>query len=236
MMDTGKLYKLFDQFARTINYHTAFIEILDSFLAAFKVYETAEAQKHAIQKVQQGPHVETLALFLDELGRLSEGFNDPLGQLFMDKITKGQNGQYFTPGHICDLMAATTIGEMKDGQTVLDPACGSGRMLLAAAKINRHVLLYGADVDATCVKMAVANMLLNSLSGEIAHMDSLSDTFFTGYRIGTKVFDGFHYPGFYEFTNPEESSIWLRRSSKAEESKDFKEVIVPSGMQQGSLF
>ncbi|GAC1315123.1 MAG: hypothetical protein NVSMB24_40450 [Mucilaginibacter sp.] len=56
--------------------------------------------------------------------------------------------------------------------TVYDPACGSRRMLLAAAKSNRHAMFYGADLESTCCKMALINMLFNSLGGEIAHMNS----------------------------------------------------------------
>jgi len=235
-MDTGTSYKLFDQYAHTKNHHKAFEEILDSFIVPFRMYETVEAKMQAIAAVQQNPAAQVIAKFLDEAGRLAEGFNDPLGQLYMDKITKGHNGQYFTPSHVCDFMAAITVSEMKDGQILLDPACGSGRMLLAAAKINRHILFYGADIDATCVKMTVANMLLNSLSGEIAHMNSLSNVFFRGYRLDTKLFDGFHYPRVYEFTNPEQSSIWINQSARREKAKEFKEVVVPGGMQQGSLF
>ena len=66
---------------------------------------------------------------------------------------------------------------LADGQTVIDPTCGSGRMLLAAAKRNRHALFYGADLDVTCCKMTLINMLFNSLTGEITHMNSLSNEF-----------------------------------------------------------
>lgn len=121
------------------------------------------------------------------------------------------------------------------GQTVCDCACGSGRMLLAAAKINRHVKLYGADLDNTCCKMALLNMLLNSLTGEIAHMNSLSNDFYTGYKVGTVLVDGFHYPYYIEFNKPEQSSIWLHDLKGTEvKSKFDKPFEAVSSKQQGT--
>jgi type I restriction-modification system DNA methylase subunit len=98
-------------------------------------------------------------------------------------ISNGHNGQYFTPTPICDMISAMTIGDnSQPGQTVCDCACGSGRMLLAAAKINRHMRFYGADLDIACCKMALVNMMLHSLTGEIAHMNTLSNDFYTGFK------------------------------------------------------
>ena len=120
-------------------------------------------------------------------------------------------GQYFTPEHVTDFMAQINMGpDSKAGQTVLDPACGSGRTLLSAAKINRFLHFYGADLDPICCKMALYNMILNSLTGEIAHMNSLSNEFHRGYRIQTQLIDGYHIPYFTEFTDPQESRIWMR--------------------------
>jgi len=129
----------------------------------------------------------------------------------------------------------------KDGESICDPACGSGRMLLAAAKINRHLRFYGADIDPLCSKIALANMLLNSLTGEIAHMDSLANAFYRGYKTGTVLKDGYHHPYYREFTNPEESYMWLRPTDKSA-PKGFdtpfeptKSPLMSSGI-QGNLF
>jgi type I restriction-modification system DNA methylase subunit len=112
----------------------------------------------------------TISVLVTLIGDASEGFCDPLGELYQQAISSGHNGQYWTPEHMCDMMAIITIGEtLLDGQTIADPACGSGRMLLAAAKINRHAMLYGADLDITCCKMALVNMLLNSLQVKSPH-------------------------------------------------------------------
>lgn len=56
--------------------------------------------------------------------------------------------------------------------TVNDPACGSGRMLVAcAAQLpawmtqGAYVQFYGQDIDHTCVMMAQTNMMLYGLNG-----------------------------------------------------------------------
>jgi hypothetical protein len=82
-------------------------------------------------------------------------------------------------------------------------------MLLSAAKRNRHALFYGADLDLTCCKMSLVNMMLNSLTGEIAHMNSLSNEFFTGFKTQPTLVDGFHIPFYTELREPELSRIWL---------------------------
>ena len=121
------------------------------------------------------------------------GFYDALGDLFMDCVSFGRNGQFFTPQPICDMMAQLTYGDdLEDGKSVNDCACGSGRMLLAMAKINRRLRFYGADNDLICVKMAVLNMLINCMKGEIAWMNTLTVEHYRSYHINL-VLAGTHY-------------------------------------------
>lgn len=39
------------------------------------------------------------------LGDASEGFDDMLGEIYMEYVSRGQHGQYFTPMNISDMMA-----------------------------------------------------------------------------------------------------------------------------------
>lgn len=178
--------------------------------------------------------------FFQELGALiQDEFSDPLGEFYMQYISHGRLGQYFTPEPITTLMATINIQKpTTPGQTVLDPACGSGRTLLAAARIDRSFLLYGADLDPICCKMTVINMLLHSLEGEVANMNSLSNEFFKGYQLRTKLIDGYYYPYFIEFTEPEKSAIWLHPKStedQHEPSSLNNPIIIPRPI-QGTLF
>jgi type I restriction enzyme M protein len=190
--------------------HTAFTDLIDWTLLPFKKYESAELQAKALEIYQFHPEVSQLVTLINIIGDLSEGFADPLGELYMQAISNGHNGQYFTPTQICEMMATMNIGDDSyPGQTVADPTCGSGRMLLAAAKINRHMCFYGADLDITCCKMSLVNMMLHSLTGEIAHMNTLSNDFYRGYKTDTVLVNGYYMPYFLEFTDAEQSYILL---------------------------
>jgi type I restriction-modification system DNA methylase subunit len=210
MTDIKQLLKEFERFAYGQSLHTAFTEMLDWTLLPFRKFDSQVEQQEALETYRNHPKVQQLVKLVTLIGELLEGFSDPLGELYMQAISNGHNGQYFTPEPICDMMAAISVGNPTDGQTVADCACGSGRMLLSAAKINRHLKLYGADLDITCCKMALLNMLLNSLQGEVAHMNSLSNDFYRGYKVKTKLVDGYHMPYYIEFTEPEQSYMWLK--------------------------
>src|SRR3569832_2152577 len=82
-------------------------------------------------------------------------------------------------------------------------------MLLSAAKINRSLKFYGADLDLTCCKMTLVNMLYNSLTGEVAHMNTLSNDFYRGFKVCTTLVDTHHIPYYVEFTNSKQSLICL---------------------------
>ena len=126
------------------------------------------------------------AIGILQLNVLDNPYSDPLGEFFTIHITKGQNGQYFTPEPICTFMAMINgLDTEKEGQRILDPACGSGRMLLSAAKINHRNYFFWADNSNTCAKMATLNFFLNGLNGEVAWMDSLSMEWFGGWHINT---------------------------------------------------
>lgn len=207
------------------------------------MHDTAEEQQAALTRYRSHPKVEQLVKLVTIIGDLSEGYCDPLGELYMQAISNGHNGQYFTPEPICTLMAKMQLGEdTKELQTVADPACGSGRMLLAAAQINRSMRFYGADLDSTCCKMALLNMLLNSLQGEIAHMNTLTNEFYCCYKVHTTIVGGMHVPYYIEQTNPEHSYIWLRPVKQQQPKSTFSTPFEPVRASkpiigvQGSLF
>ena len=116
---------------------------------------------------------------LNAFGDLAENYRDPMGDMFMDKISHGQHGQFFTPEDLCELSANIVLGnDFYDGMTINDPTSGSGRMLLKALQIAREVhgkepLLYANDLSMTCAKMCLLNFLVNSVDGEVTCGDAL---------------------------------------------------------------
>src|SRR5439155_11908640 len=110
--------------------------------------------------------IDHLARMFGDLVRIMEETrSDVLGDLFQGAITYGENGQFYTPEPVCDLMAQMVGHDEPDSKTVLDPCCGSGRMLLSAAKINPRRELVGQDIDLRCVRMTAINLALRGLYG-----------------------------------------------------------------------
>lgn len=120
-----------------------------------------------------------LVMVMDNKG---EGLKDGFGDFYIEYLSHGHNGQFFTPEPICDMMAKI-LNPAGFGERVADCCCGSGRMLMAAAKISRNSLFFGADVDWTCAMMCVINLCLNGLLGEVCWMDTLMNRFYAGWRI-----------------------------------------------------
>ena len=134
--------------------------------------------------------MEIFIQMLHSVANHSEGFNDVLGDVFMEHISHGHHGQFFTPIHISDFMAVASGCEtLRRGQSVYDPCCGSGRMLLSAVKastksdISNRPFCYGSDIDLNCVKMAAVNLLMNTIPGEVAWMDALTLEHWRSYKV-----------------------------------------------------
>lgn len=111
---------------------------------------------------------------------------DALGELYMNYISskgkKSSNGQFFTPMHICDFM--TAIVDPTEGNSVMDNACGSGRMLLAAHVKSPMLYCCAQDIDYMCCLMTVCNFIIHGVNGEVVWGDGLNPT---DYRQGWRT-------------------------------------------------
>ncbi len=122
---------------------------------------------------------------------------DFLGAMYM-KLNLGNHwkGQFFTPYHVCHLMAEMTVGnagteiEEKGWISIGDPCVGGGAMMIAAANVFRsnninyqnHVLFVGQDIDRVVAMMAYIQLSLLGCAGYIVVGDSLSHPL-TGYTL-----------------------------------------------------
>ncbi|WP_027482049.1 type I restriction-modification system subunit M [Deinococcus pimensis] len=91
---------------------------------------------------------------------------------------KGGAGQYFTPRPLIDAMVE--IVQPQPGETIADPACGTGGFLLAAREyLVKHFTLdpiekdflrnetfYGSDIVDSVVRLAAMNMFLHDIGGQ----------------------------------------------------------------------
>ena len=124
------------------------------------------------------------------------------------------NGQFFTPYHVCELMAEVTMEDVvqkvkKDGYiSIHDPCCGAGATLIAGIhaarkrlekeKLNyqNHILVAAQDIDMIVALMCYIQISLlgvagyvkigNSLTEPITDMDSKENRWFMLFVIFTE--------------------------------------------------
>jgi type I restriction-modification system DNA methylase subunit len=203
------LTKSFEKLALTNSRYPAFCKIVDFSLHALNAIADLPAFHQFIADIPNEEQKQLLEIF-QTIGEIAdndgEGFKDPFGDLFMEYISNDKNGQFFTPESLCDLKAQMTCPDLQKGQTVSDPACGSGRNLLAAAKIEREAIFYAADIDLLCTKMTVINYMLNCMVGEVVQMDSILMKFFTGFKVDKFYHFGKYLP-YYKVITSEQSVL-----------------------------
>jgi hypothetical protein len=117
---------------------------------------------------------------------------DYLGRVYEEQaIANHYSGQFFTPEPVVELMAAMTMPEeLSDDAILSDPACGSGRMLVAGIRRNRFATFVGVDSDLTCVHMTALNCLVRNANTWIVHGNSLSLEARCGYHVRRTPFGG----------------------------------------------
>ena len=171
--------------------------------------------------------IDVMATMFAELVRaMTKTDGDILGDLFQSAVSHQESGQFFTPEPISQLMGQLTIGDDEKGEDgrplmVSDPACGTGRMLLDAARQNPNVELCGTDIDARCAKISAINLGLRSHYGWIVCGNSLTLENRFAYRIAP----------FYH-----ESPAGLRRGVIREVPVEKTPVASPSERSPGDLF
>lgn len=119
---------------------------------------------------------------------------DFLGSIYMSlNLGNQHNGQFFTPYHVCELMAEVTLDDVvqkieQDGYiSINDPCCGAGATLIAGVHAARkrlektgynyqnHVLVVAQDIDQTVALMRYIQLSLLGVAGYVKVGNSLTD-------------------------------------------------------------
>ena len=139
---------------------------------------------------------------LDFRGNRVEG-DDLLGDAyeylmrhFATKSGKSK-GQFYTPAEVSRVMAQVVgVGNAKSGtQTIHDPTCGSGSLLLKAhdeakSRTGFDLALYGQEMDNATKALAKMNMILHDCpTAEIWQDNVLARPYFTEKNGRLKTFD-----------------------------------------------
>lgn len=162
--------------------------------------------------------------------------NDVLGEFYEQHLYQKGAAQYFTPWPICTLMAKSStdlidVHGTREPVRILNPSCGSGRMLLASGKENGpdHEY-YGIDIDITCVKMTAINLFLNRMfHSEVMCADALDPNNFRGsYKISFLPF------GIFRIAEKEQSWLYFLQKNSFQNTKPKEEK--PELVFQGKSF
>jgi type I restriction enzyme M protein len=161
-------------------------------------------------------------------------------------------GQFYTPAEVSRVLAKIVgIGpNTRQDQTVLDPACGSGSLLLkAAAEAPRGITIYGQEKDNATWALSKMNMILHgSEDADIQKGDTITSPQFTkGDQLRTFDFAVMNPPfstkswtngleneyGRFEFGRPPEKNgdyAFLLHVLKSLKSTGKAAVIMPHGV------
>lgn len=120
------------------------------------------------------------------------GFDDYLGQLYMQSETSNsRSGQFFTPYCISKMCAECVVNkgkiekamEQDEILTMHEPTVGAGGMVIAAAdvlynkyhfNISRNLLVECGDIDKRCVHMTYLQLGLAGIPAVIFHRDGIT--------------------------------------------------------------
>ena len=120
--------------------------------------------------------LQDVKLFNSNLDVVDDAF-----EYLMSKSSKGEKGQYFTPRYVIDM--CVKMLNPKSDETMIDPASGSGSLLIRAADEaptradgSSLVDIYGQEKYPDTAGLAKMNFILhNKATGEIKGANTLSD-------------------------------------------------------------
>jgi type I restriction enzyme M protein len=102
-------------------------------------------------------------------------------------------GQFYTPAEVSRIMAQVVgIGpDTRQDQTIYDPTCGSGSLLLKAAdEAPRGITVYGQEMDVATWALARMNMILHGHpTAELWRGNTLAAPYFKNKDGSLKTFD-----------------------------------------------
>lgn len=133
-------------------------DIMYSLCVSFLKYHNIFDKRNVQAFISQYTNHRLIAISVPE--RVWDENNDVLGFIYQSLITEGDRnltGQYYTNQKVVDYM--TKKKSLVDGETFLDPCCGSGAFLLSV-QTNTPECLFGFDINPIAVMIAGVNLLV----------------------------------------------------------------------------
>lgn len=174
---------LFDHLAMKHGYYNVFDHFLDCAINGFCPNYSQEIMGHIRSRYQEeerfrfGEMIKIWIFIMDKTVTDDHSFYDFFGSFYEEQAISKQKGfaQYFTPKPVCQLLASIVLGSSKQ-ETILEPACGSGRLNLAFHAINHKCFHHANDLDITCAKMSALNFVMHGIKGMVTCDDGLWPT------------------------------------------------------------
>lgn len=185
---TKPMIAVFEKYRNRFEPYRLFERFMEFVIAGFDI--TFPKLEQPFEREEGEVCMELLSVWtttMNEVLKTKEWY-DILGDVYMNYLSgtmkKQWTGQFFTPMHICELMARITAPGENGGETIMDCCCGSGRMLLASHIVHPGNYCYAQDMDRICCLMTVCNFIIHGVRGEVLWGDSLDPL---DYRDGWKV-------------------------------------------------
>ena len=174
---------------------TTFLEITATSIAAQMDLANAEEREKRYLEIASKMQPEELSAYAKMFALLylatCEHRDDPcdiLGDIYhVLKLNNEWNGQFFTPDHICRLMAqlvnpVDACSEKDDPIIINEPTCGSGTMIIGAVwsmkqknfDFQKRSFFVAQDIDIRCVWMAYIQLSLYGIPAVVIHGNTLT--------------------------------------------------------------
>ena len=121
-----------------------------------------------------GPELMRCASVLNHVRLLADEMVglDAIFEFIVAKSAKGQKGQYFTPRHV--IAEVVAMVRPTAGESVVDPACGSGGFLRHALVQAPHCSVWGFDQDPRALRVARVMLAASGqATARVMRIDSL---------------------------------------------------------------
>jgi len=195
---TQPLFKKLEQLAQRsgVSRGQAFEDWLIAMTAALAAETMEDEYMSMIERHKKGKKGQRGADLMAEMfGSLIEAMSreesDILGDLFQGAVSYGENSLYVTPASVAALMSQLAMESIDDNEgdrdppLISDPCCGTGMLLLEAAKRSPDSELCGQDIDPRCVKITSINLGLRGCYGWVVCGNTLSCETQFAYRVGS---------------------------------------------------
>lgn len=153
-----------------------------------EIYKEA-AGRYSAAELEQFPLMFAALVEQADAAMHMDGPRDILGELFHAlELHNKYHGQFFTPQTMADCMAQISITpddaalNEKGYITMCEPTCGSGVMVLAAAKVmmkaglnhSNQIVVLASDLDFKCTCMAYVQLSLYGIPAVVEHANTLT--------------------------------------------------------------